>query len=386
MDFQDHAEPVTTPVDSPCNRTCLLNPLGICVGCGRSRNEIACWGTSSETTKQRIVHAAQQRLNEMKRVLERGRLGKPQRRGFTLVELLVVLSVIGILIGLLLPAVQATREASRRISCINHLKQIGLGFHNYHSAYRQFPVGGAGFVSATSPSLRRRWRPSWGTVLLPFMEQQGLYEQVELEAPYVDPVNHQAGGTVVPTFLCPSAPKPVMRRPNGDRPRSPARYARTDYGGNYGERGLRCIPKRGCPNNYSDLGIQSSGGRGVLLFASDPAVAIRGVLDGTSQTIMVGECPEGLHSIWIGHKNFFDQSAPVNQRVELGSRWNACAPPFASGQGDFCDFGQEFHSYHPGGAQFLLVDGSARFVSEQIDLKLFAALLSRRGGETVTTF
>jgi prepilin-type processing-associated H-X9-DG protein len=123
-----------------------------------------------------------------------------------------------------------------------------------------------------------------------------------------------------------------------------------------------------------------------LLFASDPAVAIRGVLDGTSQTIMVGECPEGLHSIWIGHKNFFDQSAPVNQRVELGSRWNACAPPFASGQGDFCDFGQEFHSYHPGGAQFLLVDGSARFVSEQIDLKLFAALLSRRGGETVTTF
>jgi prepilin-type processing-associated H-X9-DG protein len=297
-----------------------------------------------------------------------------------------VIAVIAILVSLLLPAVQSAREAMRRVQCVNHLKQMGLGLHNYHGVYQTFPVGGAGVVSATNPAIRRLWRPSWGSVLLPFIEQTGLYETLDLDVPYIDPVNHQGGAKLVPTYLCPSAPKSETTRPNGDTPWLDLRFGRTDYGGNYGERGLRCQPRGNCGNSYSDLGISGSTGRGVLLFGTDPQIAMRDILDGSSHTIVLGEAPEGLHSIWIGHKNLFDQSAPINARVKPGTRWNSCAPPLKSRHGDFCDFGQEFHSYHPGGANFLMVDGSARFVAEQLDLKIFAALLSRRGGEIISDF
>ncbi len=121
----------------------------------------------------------------------------------------------------------------------------------------------------------------------------------------------------------------------------------------------------------------------MLLFGQEAQLGVRDITDGTSQTIVVGEAPEGLHSIWIGHKNLFDQSAPVNAHTVAGSPWDSCGVALKSRSGNFCDFGQEFHSYHSGGALFLMVDGSANFVSEQLDLKVFAALLSRCGGEVV---
>ncbi len=300
----------------------------------------------------------------------------------SLVELLVVIAIVSILIGLLLPAVQSAREAARRVQCQNNLRQIAIGLHNYESAHRVFPKGGAGVVSLTDPAIRARWRLSWGAALLPFIEQSAVYESIDPGEPFIHPVNAEAGRTPVSTYLCPSAPKSSMLRPNGDDLGSEARFARTDYGGNYGERSLRCYPDRGCPNRYSGGG----GGRGTLMLGSDQDVGTRDIRDGLSQTIMVGEAAEGLHSIWIGHKNVFDQSVPLDARVRPGSSWAPCHPAFRSPAGDVCDFGQEFHSYHVGGSVFALADGSSHFVSDQLDIGILAALLSRSGGEVVTEF
>lgn len=302
--------------------------------------------------------------------------------GFTLVELLVVLAIIGLLVGLLLPAVQAAREAARRIECQNNLKQIGLGLALYEGIHRQYPKGGAGAVSLTNPVILAQYKISWGTAILPLIEQSPLYDAIHREVPYIDPRNLQPGQSRVSTYLCPSAPKQELLRPNGDTPNSPDRYARTDYGGNYGERGLRCHPQSNCPNSYSTGG----GGRGTLMLGADQDIAAKDITDGLSHTILVGEVPEGLHSIWIGHKNVLDQSVPLGARIGDYPPWAPCHPSFASRYGNFCDFGQEFHSYHPGGAVFSLADGSTHFMASSIDFKILASMLSRSGGEVVGEF
>ncbi|WP_261345373.1 DUF1559 domain-containing protein [Thalassoroseus pseudoceratinae] len=318
-----------------------------------------------------------------------------QQRGFTLIELLVVIAIIAILIALLLPAVQQARESARRLQCKNNLKQIGIALHNYHSNYRSFPRGGyGGSLSATNASnatvKNSSLTLSWGAAILPGMEQNNLYQQINQSEWYVHADNIPVGQTVLTTYICPSVPSGEMLKPNGDQPSSSTLFARTDYGGNYGERGLRCYPATNCQNSYGS-GTGSAAYRGMFPLLSSPSVGIRDVTDGTSNTIFVGEAPEGIHSIWIGHKNVFDQSAPLNERYASAgdTSWQACItfggtanPPGKLG----CDFGQEFHSYHSGGSQFLLVDGSARFVSETIDVITLAALLSRQGGEVVGDF
>lgn len=312
-----------------------------------------------------------------------------QRRGFTLIELLVVIAVIAVLISLLLPAVQQAREAARRTQCRNHLKQFGLAFHNYHDTARMFPKGGF-FGNLGTPALQASNAPQriagWGAALLPFLDQAPLYHSIDFNEWYLHPVNQPAASSTLPGFVCPSNPQGQTLKPNGDNLGSPERYGRSDYGGNWGERGLRCLPLMNCQNNYSTGGP----GRGVLMHVGEPSIGAGHVTDGLSQTIFLGEAPEALHGLWMGHKNFFDQSAPLNARNDL-----AANTPFPSCQvlpgnpnlGRLgCDFGQEFHSYHVGGVQFLLGDGSARMVSDSIDLKLFAALLSRSGGEVTGEF
>ncbi|MBX3436321.1 MAG: DUF1559 domain-containing protein [Planctomycetaceae bacterium] len=308
------------------------------------------------------------------------------RSAFTLIELLVVIAIVAVLVALLLPAVQQAREAARKTQCRNQLRQMGLAFHNYEGAHRVFPKGGAGVASQTNAAFKSRWTLSWGAAILPFLDQEPLFHAINHNETYLHPDNIGPGQTLLPVFLCPTAPRLEDFRPNGDTPTSTIKYARTDYSGNYGERGLRCYPATNCQNNYADQGGGVSGGRGVLLIGIDPVVRIADIVDGTSHTLMVGEAPEGLHSLWIGHKNVFDQSAPVSAKAEAGSPWQSCHPALKSRAGDFCDFGQEFHSYHEGGAHFLAVDGSVRFVSTSADVKSLAALLSRAGREVIGEF
>lgn len=310
----------------------------------------------------------------------------PRGRGFTLVELLVVIAIIGVLVALLLPAVQAAREAGRRTQCFNNLKQMGLGLHNYHDLNKTLPRGGSGVASLTIPAARARACLSWGAAILPGMEQMALYESINQQEPYLHADNTAAGQTVLAVFLCPTAPNAELLRPNGDTPNSVTKYAISDYGANWGERSLRCYPSLNCQNNYADQGDTTGQGRGVLLMGHERLIGMKDVTDGTSHTIAVGESPEGLHGIWIGHKNVFDQSAPISAHAGTPYTWQSCAASFGSRPGEFCDFGQEFGSYHTGGAQFLLVDGSAQFVSAQIEHQTLAALLSRSGGEVVQGF
>jgi prepilin-type N-terminal cleavage/methylation domain-containing protein/prepilin-type processing-associated H-X9-DG protein len=293
-----------------------------------------------------------------------------EKRAFTLVELLVVIAIIGILVALLLPAVQMAREAGRRTQCFNNLKQVGLAMHHYHDIYRVFPHGGAGHPTSTTLS--------WGAAILPQIEQAPLYETINQAHPYSHANNLSAGQTVLAGYLCPTAPSdPLKTAPN-----SANLYAVNHYGGNYGERALRCYPSTGCPNNYDG----SPEGRGVLLFGFERAIGLRDITDGTSQTIVVGEAPDALHGIWIGPMNTFDQAAPISAKTAQVTPWQACAPQLASPNARFCDYGQEFGSYHSGGAQFLLADGSVHFLSASLEPQVLAALLSRCGGEVASGF
>ena len=301
-------------------------------------------------------------------------------RGFTLIELLVVIAVISLLVALLLPAVQNAREAARRMQCRGHLKQIGLALHNYHGAHRMFPINyGQGEYNETNRGV------SWLQMLLPYIDQRPLYGNIRFGEPANQAENLAVSQTVVPVFLCPSDShgNGVMpNRRNADGPRAVTNY-KASLGSNWNWGRYGPVVSTSGRNANDPDGLEHCNGlicRNGAIDASSHGLfttRLRDVRDGTSTTFAAGESvPEwSWHTWWFSFNASTATCAiPLNSwyfpEDSLDDWWN--------------NYG--FLSRHPQGANFGMVDGSVRFVSENISIRVYHQLGTIQGGEVVGDF
>lgn len=319
---------------------------------------------------------------------------KKKRRGFTLIELLVVIAIIAILVALLLPAVQQAREAARRSSCKNNLKQLGLAMHNYHDVHRVFPAGWIGANPAGphtglgSPDLTGFNNGfGWGAMILPYIEQSSLYDQLNFSAPLTDPTNASSIATKVSTFQCPSDPKPDTAVVTDDSSNS-FTLGTSNYMGVFGIREIDECEIGASPHVSA---TQQCKGEGV--FYHNSKVAMRDITDGTTNTVMLGERTTFYENLNTRADPFYGFWMGLVPNSEEGAERFLCHtehnPNHALAKdstgmslGDAGDFG----SSHTGGAQFVLGDGSVRFISENIDAATFQNLGQIADGHIVGEF
>ena len=293
--------------------------------------------------------------------------------GFTLVELLVVITIIGILIALLLPAVQAAREAARRLQCTNHLKQIALAFHNYHATWGVFPDGGKD-APGSNPcngccNAGYNTRGNWNFFyqIMPFIELDNLY----LEPDYV--VIHR---TPVPGYYCPSRRRAALYG-------SPA-AARVDYAGSIGDRHNE-------RHLYADSGAWPPPHNGVVVVrVCDPPVDFAAIRDGSSNTLMLGE--KQTNPDYFGQSGGDNEPYPSsgvggNPVADTDVLRNSMEPP--ASDSDHPDeppvfWSGRFGSSHPGAFNGALADGSVRSLSYSIDPEMFRRITVRNSGLPVT--
>jgi prepilin-type N-terminal cleavage/methylation domain-containing protein/prepilin-type processing-associated H-X9-DG protein len=304
----------------------------------------------------------------------------PKRSGFTLIELVVVIAVIAILIGLLIPAVQKVRQAAARTQCQNNLKQIGLALHDYHSAYGTLPPGSnsSGFTAVT--------------LLLPFLEQDNVYKQINFTVPANSPANAGPTGMTIKTLLCPADRTSVL----------PAGQGGNNYFANYGTE----------PAFFQNTSVANG-----VFGLHEPAGRIRltDITDGTSNTAAFSELrkgdfnnavyspPDWLNASSAGAPTTVDQAYALCQGIDptnlkyqwlsAGGEWlndNAtgtayihCGPPNSTNCGfpanlRFC---VNANSDHTNGVNVALCDGSVRFVPNSISLTTWRALGTRAAGD-----
>ena len=311
-------------------------------------------------------------------------------RGFTLVELLVVIAIIGILVGLLLPAVQAAREAARRMSCTNNLKQLGLAVQNFESARKYLPSSVRPGGLTTAP------RIAGLTFLLPYIEQQQVYDGYDQRVNWSDPLNLPVTKTKIPGFLCPSdaAPERLDGLPEST-PWVANLVGITDYS-----------PTIGVDQRLRTLGLVDQVGVGILTKNGSPK--FRDVTDGLSYTILYAESA-GRPFVYRGGKkigglptnrtNAGGWSRPASDFSLDGSTRDGLATPgpcpMNCTNGD--DVGSlafplpyygtegtsEIYSFHTGGANIGFGDGSVRFVSQNINIRELAKFVTRDGGDVL---
>lgn len=339
-----------------------------------------------------------------------------RKPGFTLVELLVVIAIIGVLVGLLLPAVQSAREAARRMSCQNNVKNIGLALHNFHDARKAFPPGRvntrSGLAALGIPPAPTGTVPShsWIPFVLPYIEQQALYDKYNLKVIWADPSNRPAVNSVhLQIMQCPSAkPNRMHVESFPTSARNVAWGAAIDYAA---IKGIR-----------TGTGTLATSGLVDSVGVFDGAMAdsiMRGfgaITDGSSNTILVAECAGRPEVYRAGRAVSLASLDPSNARYPIedaaggdmpGGAWaeqqNAFLLDGSSPDGrlkpgpcavnctnNFCglptrnyDDG-ETYSLHTGGANILMGDGSVRFIGANVDIRVYARLVTRAGGEVVT--
>jgi len=319
-------------------------------------------------------------------------------RAFTLVELLVVIAVIGVLVALLLPAVQSARESARRVECANHLKQLALAAHGFNTAHRSFPPGLEQFEVSAPPRYRGT---SLFTFLLPYVEQGTILADWD----YDFPLRNTDGGpaarsaTVLGLLLCPS--DRIEENPVNV---GGGYYGMTSYGGNGGTRSFH-------PDYATCDGMFHTTGPASLPEPNQRPVKASMVTDGTSNTILLGERSHEDRNLQTYVPNYWADSltylgkwaaiggrrrigdvtmsalVPINHRVPFGYEQRHRLQPRPRYARDFaihedrrvCAFG----SSHPGGATFAMADGSVCFIQESLPLETLRALCTRAGNELV---
>ncbi len=301
----------------------------------------------------------------------------PGSRGLTLIELLLVIAIIAVLIALLLPAVQSSREAARRVQCANNLKQIGLALHGYHDAQGVFPPA---YQTAIAILPSRPYGPeagpgwAWGAMILGQLEQVPLFHATNFGLPIGSPDNQTVRSASLAVFLCPTSPGDGPVRfsyaPDGTADLSAGQYIAS--GGQFLE------------SSYASG--QTNG-----LFYRNSRIDLADVTDGTSQTFMVGERSRNLaEASWVGALPgavvCTNPSWPVRQCVPDSSLvlgytgHDRPAGLWMDSPNSTVADNFDFWSLHPGGCNFLFADGSVRFLKQTIDSRAFGSLSNARWG------
>ena len=323
------------------------------------------------------------------------------RAGFTLIELLVVIAIIAVLIALLLPAVQGARAAAQRISCVNHLKQIGLALQNFENSHQFLPACAIGPFNDASP-----YAQGWMMFILPQIEQGTLYNAFNQSTNWFDPANQTIVTTQIDTYVCPSAAgthtvsgmiDDLSFNPPAGAP--PISAATTDYTGIWGIANSLYTANGMAPPPDT---------RGILTLATYPppptpvlGFPLTAITDGLSNTVAVTECAN-RPQLWLKGGIAASSVLGGNAGTITGtgvsggpwpSDWKSVSPQGATQDGSSkpgscmvnCNNDWEVYSMHQGGANAVMGDGSVKFLSATVNPAVFAAIMTRACGEIVSS-
>lgn len=293
------------------------------------------------------------------------------RNGFTLIELLVVIAIIGLLVALLLPAVQQAREAARRTQCKNNLKQIGLALQNYHDTHQTFPPGYISLFDSSGNDTGPGW--GWAAFILPQIEQQNLSNRIQFNQRIEDLTNGIVRVVKIDSYLCPS-----------DSTNQTWTAKQYNLSGNV----QATICEVASANYIGVFGTTEPGVDGDGVFFRNGRIRMADIIDGTSSTLMVGERSFRLGpATWTGvitSANLFPApNSPFPPVLNNPSGMTLGHTGDGNGPNGSASYVNQFYSQHPGGVHFLFCDGHVGFLSSSMNYNTYLSLSTRAGNEPV---